>query len=163
MYFWNYRQLNRDLKNNIVSDKQYHIYLAIFWPTILLGLWANIQDVASSSFNLMTYHHVLVLLYYPLWLGITYRINTLGDGKDYFKRLVCNKLPATIIMMVFTIFMVFLKYQITSLSTPDWSLLKQVQVMAYSNNYDWQWLICLGTLILYADAFFIASGLRKKH
>jgi hypothetical protein len=112
----------------------------------------------------MTFHHLFVLLYVPIWLGIPYRINTLGDGKDYFKRLVCNNLPIIINIFAFLLLFITLKYEINPVPLPNWTLLNQMQIMTDPNNpniYDLRYLLCMGSVLLYANAFQIAAG-RKK-
>ena len=84
MYFWKYKELALALRNNEVTAKQYRIYMIVFWIQALLVLPALVAQP---------------LPYVPaiaVWVAITYVVNKRGDGKDYFKRLVCLDLPITI-------------------------------------------------------------------
>jgi hypothetical protein len=89
MYFWKYKELALALRNNTVTRKQFIIYQVIFWIQVLLSLPALLLPSIRLYF----------LECVGTWLAITYAANRCGDGKDYYKRIICLDLPITIRVM----------------------------------------------------------------
>lgn len=92
MYWWNYRKLAEDLRENRVDEKErFKYFLATFigWNMAVL-LWAY----SPGPFGLPGFVAVAVCVIIAI-IGIAscYRANQRGDNVDFIPRMICLALP----------------------------------------------------------------------
>jgi len=103
MYFWKVDDLVKDFKSGNVSQKEELKYLVVFTvamtiftdPFMYLDISYNFNDTLITTF-------VLIISVYGL--NACYKINALGDDKDYMVRMMCIGLPVLIRTFLFVLF-----------------------------------------------------------
>ncbi len=88
MYFWKYKELAAALSGNVITASQYRIYLILFIVQVVLSVFSFLAEPLIFSLSVGAF------------LAITYAVNQRGDGKDYFRRLVCLDWPITLRTLV---------------------------------------------------------------
>jgi hypothetical protein len=151
MYFWKYKELAKALADRTLTDKQYRIYLVLFWIQMLTMPFMYL-DVDSSEL-------VIAIIGLVAWLWITYTLNKKGDGQEYFKRLVCLDLPIT--LRVFAIFFPLIILFFIVLGMVDPTAVEQDEPPAWIGT-----TISIASLVYFILAFMrginIASGRGDK-
>ena len=96
MYFLNYKQLARDLRDHKVSERDKLSYLI---GTIILSAPLLVPTVATNPNDITSELLSALVIIFVAILGtiFTYRKNQQGDGKNFLERYVCLSFPISII------------------------------------------------------------------
>jgi hypothetical protein len=98
IYFWNDKQLARDLKNSAISEWYKFIYflLYLYVPKLIESLesFAPKHHPLESSWILLI---LIIGFFIGIWLFyILYKTNAKGDGVHFIERYVCLTFPLII-------------------------------------------------------------------
>ena len=99
MYLWKVNQLVDDFRSNRVTQKEEYKYMLLF--TVLTVLTSDPLLYIDSSYNIYDSLTSIACLAVCVW-GIhhCYKINSVGDNKDFILRIMCIGLPVGVRILV---------------------------------------------------------------
>jgi hypothetical protein len=103
IYFWNDKQLARDLKNNLVSEKHKFIYFMIY---MLLPILARLNQINILGLTYTLGFILGIFAAIAIWAWVFYffyKTNKNGDGKNFIERYICLAFPLSVRCYIFSI------------------------------------------------------------
>lgn len=138
MIWFDVKQLEKNLKADIVSEKETFMYLFVLLLISTISEYVNDPETPSqlTTWIELTLDVVLTVL----TLKITYDINTKGDNRDYVKRFIALTMVIMIRLIVFAVPVALVGLTIIKILENT----KLVTVSSLDNLFDLAITFCLG-------------------
>ena len=105
MIWFDIKELERDLKNGDISDRE--IFKYVLATAVLSSVASYLGGTDSEMSWLLAAEIVVILLITVVGTKATFDINSSGDGKDYFRRFFSLSLVTGIRLFVFAVIAAF--------------------------------------------------------
>jgi hypothetical protein len=139
MIWFDVKQLEKNLKADIVSEKETFRYLFVLMLISTISSYVNNPEPPSSQLTSWI-ELILEVILTVLTLKITYDINTKGDNRDYVKRFMALTMVIMIRLIVFAVPVALVGLTLIKILENT----KLVTVSSLDNLFDLAITFCLG-------------------